>query len=213
MSAKPDRVFYTGAILWIVSIQYYITQILVAAAWSPANPYSWAYHTISDLASTQCGPYGERLVCSPLAAFMNVSFILLGVTQALGAVLLWRSIGDNRITKAGLSGLVAAGLGTIVVGCFPENTISSLHIIGAALPFVFGNLGMVLVGAGAVKFPLPVRTFTMLAGLIGLAALTLFMTQTYRGLGIGGMERIVAYPQSIWMILFGLYLVFLQKSE
>ena len=43
-------------------------------------------------------------------------------------------------------------------------------------------------------------------GLVGLSALGLFLTHTYGPLGRGGMERVVAYPQTIWMILFGLYM-------
>jgi hypothetical protein len=33
-----------------------------------------------------------------------------------------------------------------------------------------------------------------------------FASSHYLGLGEGGMERIVAYPQTLWLIFFGTYL-------
>ena len=42
---------------------------------------------------------------------------------------------------------------------------------------------------------------------IGLVALSFFLKNVYLGLGIGGMERIVSYPQTIWMIVFGAYVL------
>lgn len=197
--------YYAGAILWVLSVQYYVTQVLVAAGWP--QHYSWAYNTISDLANTSCHPYGNRLVCSPYHAWMNASFILLGITMAAGSVLLWKYLAVNRAARAGLGFLVIAGIGTVLVGLFPENTVSALHITGAALPFVLGNLAIVMLGASLPKLPMLLRGFSIILGLTGLAALALFMTQTYLGLGIGGMERIVAYPQSIWMIVTGLFLL------
>jgi hypothetical membrane protein len=103
--------------------------------------------------------------------------------------------------------MVLAGAGTILVGLFPENTVSALHITGAALPFILGNLGMVLLGIALNKFPPLLRGFSIASGLVGLIALVLFMAQAYLGLAIGGMERFVAYPQSIWMIVTGFYLL------
>jgi hypothetical membrane protein len=199
--------YYAGAILWLLSIQYYVVQIITANDWAGSNSYSWANNTISDLANTHCGMYGDRLVCSPLHMLMNGSFLLLGITMAVGALLLWTYLGVSRLARLGLSCMVIAGPGTILVGLFPENTVSALHITGAALPFIFGNLGMIILGIALNKLPVLLRGFSVLCGLVGLIALVLFMTQIYLGLGIGGMERFAAYPQSIWMIVTGLYLL------
>lgn len=195
-----------GAVLWVLSIQYYIVQLVAAAAWSSTRGYSWAGNTISDLGNTHCGLYGDRLVCSPLHFYMNLSFIILGTTMTVGAAMLM-SRNSRMSVKTGLSLLIAAGVGTVIVGLFPENTISALHILGAALPFTLGNLGMILIGLYLEALPRVLRIFTIASGAIGLAALVLFMTQSYFGLGIGGMERIVGYPQSIWMIVFGLFML------
>jgi hypothetical membrane protein len=199
--------YYAGAILWLLSAQYYIVQVMTANGWAKINGYSWANNTISDLANTRCGAYGDRLVCSPLHTLMNGSFILLGITMAAGSLLLWPYLAVNRPARLGLACMVIAGAGTILIGLFPENTVSALHITGAALPFILGNFGMILLGIAFDKFPPLLRGFSILCGSAGLIALVLFMTQTYLGLGIGGMERLAAYPQSIWMIVTATFLI------
>jgi hypothetical membrane protein len=98
--------------------------------------------------------------------------------------------------------MVLAGIGTVFVGAFPENTIRNFHIIGAALPFVFGNISLILFGV-VRSINVWLRKLALVFGVIGLVALCLFMTHHYVGLGIGGMERTVAYPQTMWLIIFG----------
>jgi hypothetical membrane protein len=203
---------YPGAILWIFSMQYYVTQLVVANSWKRPPGYSWAHNTISDLANTHCGSYGARLVCSPKHIAMNLSFMLLGATMIAGALLLQRVMATNRMARVGFMCMVVAGIGSLLVGIFPENTISAFHVGGAALCFIFGNTGMLILGAVLRILPRPLRFYTFASGLIGIAALFCFMTHTYGGLGIGGMERIVAYPQSVWMIVMGVYLVFAKKT-
>jgi hypothetical membrane protein len=50
------------------------------------------------------------------------------------------------------------------------------------------------------------QTYTILSGLIPLIALPFFIADIYFSLGLGGMERVVAYPQAIWLIFFGVYM-------
>jgi hypothetical membrane protein len=96
----------------------------------------------------------------------------------------------------------AAGAGTLLVGLFPENTISDLHILGAAVTFLCGNIALLLIGLSPY-FSRRLRIYTIGSGIIALIALALFFTHQYAGIGIGGMERITAYPQTIWLIIFG----------
>ncbi|HYH36284.1 MAG TPA: DUF998 domain-containing protein [Candidatus Saccharimonadales bacterium] len=199
-----------GAFLWAMSIQYYAVQIVVAASFS--GGYNWAYNTISDLGNTRCGTYGERLVCSPSHLLMNISFVILGVTMIIGAVLLGKKFADGPMSRLGFSCVALSGIGSILVGAFPENTVSQAHVIGAALPFLLGNIGMVLLGFSLVRLPAALRILTVLCGCLGLIALILFLTHMYAGLQIGGMERIVSYPLTIWMILFGNYVLIRRRA-
>ncbi len=56
-----DRYPFVGPLIWMLSIQYYIIQVVVAMAWT--SPYSLLRNTISDLGNTACGSYGGRFVC------------------------------------------------------------------------------------------------------------------------------------------------------
>lgn len=194
-----------GPFLWLASIQYFITQIITAVAW--VTTYSWWNNTISDLGNTACGMYGPLYVCSPLHMLMNTSFVVQGITTIAGAVLIRKQFGPSKLTTAGFACMALAGVGTILVGLFPENTIAILHIVGAALPFIFGNIGIVILGSVLKKLPKWLRIWGISTGALGLVGLVLFLFHIYLGQGIGGMERIVAYPQTIWMIVLGSYLL------
>jgi hypothetical membrane protein len=135
---------------------------------------------------------------------MNISFVTLGLCMTLGALLLYRYHGKSTASKVGFGLLALAGLGTALVGLFPENTVAPLHVMGAAMPFLLGNIALVLLGF-TLRAPHVLRLYTTVSGLVALSALVLFLTHTYLGIGIGGMERITAYPQTIWLIVFGLH--------
>lgn len=192
-----------GPTFFIVCVQYFITQYFVAQAW--LTPFSLSKNVISDLGNTACGFYVDRYVCSPQYAWMNASFIVLGLTMIAGSTLLHQNFRKNFGSFIGFTLMAVAGFGTILVGIFPENTISALHFIGALMPFALGNAGLVILG---VSLPVPriLKMFTVLSGLFALIALLLFQNGIYLGLGEGGMERVVAYPQTIWLIVFGLYM-------
>ncbi len=198
-----DRYPLIGPAIWTLSIQYFIVQIMAAETYKTA--YSLRFNTISDLGNSVCGIYSGRYVCSPLHNLMNVSFIVLGITMASGALLIYQEFKRDTMTLIGFSCMALAGLGTVTVGLFPENTISVLHILGAGLPFLIGNIGLLILGTSLI-LPKLLRYYTLLSGVVALVALVPFYTQHYFGLGIGGMERFVAYPQTFWLIAFGLYI-------
>jgi hypothetical membrane protein len=203
MQVFVDRYPLVGPALWVLSVQYFAVQLIVAAAWS--YPYSWLHNTISDLGNTACGPYGGRLICSPQHNLMNASFIILGITMFQGAMLIYQEFGETSLSLVGFSFMALAGFGTILVGLFPENTIGSLHYVGALLPFLIGNLGILILGL-VLNIPKWLRVYSRATGIFTLAALALFTTHTYLGLDIGGMERLTAYPQTVWLIVFGIYI-------
>ena len=198
-----DKFPYVGPVAWIVSLQYFIIQIIAARAWN--SPYSITSNPISDLGNTACGVYVDRYVCSPLHGLMNASFILLGVTMMIGAVLIYQEFRETTYSGIGFGLMGLAAFGTLLVGLFPENTVSELHFFGALLPFVLGNIGMVVLAA-VLDIPDWLRSFTLALGLLALAALPILVVHSSLGLSIGGIERIVAYPQTIWLILFGVYI-------
>lgn len=192
-----------GPLFWLLSIQYFLLQGVVASAW--AAPFSLARNAISDLGNTACAVYGDRYVCSPLHGLMNASFIIMGVTIALGALLISDDFRPNRLSRIGFHFMMLAGLGTVLVGLFPENTVGALHLLGALLPFGLGNAALVIFSF-SLSLPPFFRYYTRVSGFVALAALALFLFDRYMGLGLGGMERLAAYPQVIWLIAFGAYI-------
>jgi hypothetical membrane protein len=198
-----DRYPLVGPVFWITSLQFFIVQVIVRMAW--ATPYSLTQNTISDLGNTACGVYAGRYVCSLLHAWMNTSFIVLGITMMLGSILIYHEFRKTAASAVGFGFMALAGLGTLLVGLFAENTIASLHVLGAALPFVIGNLALLILGL-ALDLPRAFRYYTLISGVVSLAAFVLFITHHYVGLGIGGMERLAAHPQTIWLIAFGIYM-------
>lgn len=192
-----------GPYLYLSSLQYFVVQLVVALRWSPA--YSLQRDTISDLGNTVCGRFNGRFVCSPLHALMNVSFIVLGVTMIAGSVLLRHALPPTR-ARLGFLFMAIAGVGVVVVGVFPENTVSAIHGWGATLPFTIGNVGVIVLGL-SLALPRALRLLTLTLGVIALAALVFYASSHYLGLGEGGIERLVAYPQTVWLILLGAYLL------
>ena len=199
-----DKYPLVGPIIWILSVQYFVAQLIVASAWSPA--YSWAHNLISDLGNTLCGPYLGNTVCSPAHGLMNLSFIALGITMALGSLLIYQEFRENKWSLVGFSLMALAGFGTILVGVFPENTIGGLHHLGAFLALGVGNLSLIIIAMALHRVRHSFRIYTIVSGAISLLAFALFALGIQFGLGAGTIERVASYPQTIWLILFGVYM-------
>lgn len=197
-----------AAIAWVSSIQFFIAQAVVQSAWK--TPFSLTANYISDLGNTVCGSYpvgSEMYVCSPWHAVMNASFLLMGVTVPLGAVLAGDAL-RSAGARCGLVMIAVGGLGFVLVGLFPENVNIAPHRLGAGLQFVSGNLGQAVVGFSLLRtrsWRGP-AVFSIASGLLGLLASALLVTGHYLGLGIGGMERLAAYALPIWTIVIGVAL-------
>ena len=198
-----DRYPYLGPIIWLLNVQYFVVQVMVAVAWPV--PYNWLRDAISDLGNTACGVYSDHYVCSPMHSIMNASFISLGMAMLIGSVLISQEFRGRRGRGLGFDGMAIAGVGTLLVGLFPENTIGLLHTTGALLAFLIGNLAIVAFGL-YLDLPKSFRRYTLTSGIVSLTALTLLLTNHRLGLGFGGMERLTGYPQTVWLIAFGAYM-------
>ena len=189
-----------AAIFFVSSIQYFVVQYVVARRWH--RPYSVARNTISDLGSSVCERFDGRYVCSPWHTAMNVSFVVLGLTMVAGSRIMWRTHRSSWATFSGFVCLAIGGIGVVVVGVVPENSVPLVHGLGAALPFLVGNIGVLLVGFARWR-TLRFRASALILGAVSLFALFFYTRAQFFGLGVGGMERVVAYPQTIWLIIAG----------
>jgi hypothetical membrane protein len=203
------RAIWLGAIIWILAVQFFIAQGVVQSAWT--TPFSLKQNFISDLGNTTCAPYplgSNSYVCSPWHAWMNASFIWLGLTILFGGALVRSAFPAGWARAAGLTLLLLAGLGIIAVGLYPENENIELHRLGAAGHFVLGNLAMVALGIALrqARGRQALAIYSIVSGVVGLVATALFINDHYWGLGIGGMERVAAYPLPLWLSVTGLSL-------
>lgn len=204
LTAFTDKYPLIGPVVWILSVQYFVIQLIVAHSWDPS--YSWSKNLISDLGNTACGQYFDRYVCSPQHSLMNASFILLGVTMALGSILIYREFRRSRGSLVGFLLMALAGIGTIFVGLYPENTIAAAHGTGAFFGLVIGNISLVVLAFALKNIRREFRIYTFTSGSFSLLVFGLFYAGINVGIGHGNMERLISYPQTIWLILFGIYM-------
>ena len=168
LKSFTDRYPYLGPLIWFATLEYFVIQYIVAANW--ATPYSLLRNPISDLGNTGCGLYEGRHVCSPEHGLMNFAFVALGLLMAAGAPLIHQEFREHRLAVVGFGGMAIAGLGTVLVGLSPENVNHTVHVFGAAGPFLVGNVALVILSC-TPTMPISVRALTGIAGVIGLVGL------------------------------------------
>jgi hypothetical membrane protein len=190
---------WLGPVLWLCTVQNFA--VVAFAARDFKGGYDWAHNHISDLGNTACGWFHGRYVCSPHHGVVNSSYIALGAAMAFGALLIYHEFRYNRGAIIGFSGVAFAGLGAFLVGIFPENSIHWMHLIGAGLVFVAGNLGIIVLGF-SLKAPKWLQIYSVATGVIALTAVGLFITHTFLGLGYGSLEHTATDSETIWMIVF-----------
>jgi hypothetical membrane protein len=127
--------------------------------------------------------------------------LLTGMLVAAAGLLLFRRYGH----RAAVWSTVLLGAGIFLVGVFPGNTAPHQYV--SLFTFTAGGIAA-LVSARVVRGPL--RSVSTVLGTIALAALVLgtFLIDwaPVAALGLGGIERWVAYPVVLWMVAFGGYL-------
>ena len=198
-----------GPVVFMGAALYFVIQLIVAWVFIPN--YSLVSNSISDLGETSCGGYGSPGMCSPRWWLMNYAgFLLLGLIMVIGSALLYheftqRAPHERHAAMFGFGLMALAGLGSILVGLFPENENRTMHIIGAFLAIAIGNLAILVLG-GALTLPESMRRSMLIFSSLALAALLCFASHKSFGIGRGMMERIAAYPVTIWLIAFGLYI-------
>lgn len=205
-----DRYDWMGPFIAVLSSWYFAAQVLVAWVFRP--PYSFVSNTISDLGNTACPPPHSDL-CSPRHVVMNVSIIALGVTMIVGAVLIFSefSFADDRRERsaawAGFGCMALGGAGAVLVGAVPENVNTlHLHTVGTAAAIGFGQLAILILGLALGQVDDWLREFMLVTSLLVLLVGISIAFKHQFGLGAGAAERLAQYPESLWLILFGLYI-------
>ncbi|MEE9267806.1 MAG: DUF998 domain-containing protein [Thermoplasmata archaeon] len=176
----------SGLLLFLGGVQFTVG-LMIAASLTPG--YSIADDTISSLGVREG------------ALVFNISIILLGVFVLAAAYFIRSALGSLVVAVL----VAVAGIGALGVGVFPATTVfAGVHGLFSLITFLFSNVAAIYV-ARFVRTPL--LPLSIALGVIGLAALGLFISGTYLGLGIGGMERMIVLPVLAWAIALGGYLM------
>lgn len=203
-----------GATLWIFCLQYFLAEAVAISGWP--GSYSLSGNYISDLGALGCGARAGGVadaagsVCSPLHALMNASFLLQGALIVCGTALVWSRFPRGALWTAALLLIGASGVGVFVVGLAPEDAAPAPHFLGAVENFLCCNAGMAAMGLAMLTSRRPPRVLgfiTMAAGVVGLLGIVLLGLRAYAGLGVGGMERVVAYPFPLWLAGMGVLIL------
>jgi hypothetical membrane protein len=181
--------------------------IITGEALFPAR-YTTAHNTISDLGSTwQPG----NIVREPSATIFNAAMLVTGSMIVAAAACFYRA----RRSRAVAVSLALVGIGLVGVGIFPGTEIGG-HPSNAGVHPLFS---MLIFSAGGVSALLayrvttsPFRYLSAALGLITLLSLLFSSALGATALGLGGVERWVAYPVVLWLIAFGGYLLGRQRA-
>ncbi|OPY31341.1 MAG: hypothetical protein A4E32_01794 [Methanomassiliicoccales archaeon PtaU1.Bin124] len=175
-----------GLILLLAGIQFALL-LIIAETQYPG--YNAGTNVISDL-----GVWGQ-----PSAIIFNPSVFLFGLMAVIAAYLLRNEPGMCRVPLF----TAISGIGAMGVGIFPE-TIHWPHVISAGIAFGVG--GIACVHCYRIAKP-PLRFVFFGLGALSLISLVLTGAHIDLGLGEGGIERLVAYPIVIWVIMLGVLLL------
>ena len=211
--ASRRRVALAGTLL-LIGGAWTILSITIAESLTPG--YSVSNETISGLGSPifsgTCNdaPKCVILIQPASAIFVFAEFLngILGLWT--GSIL--RSATCHRrfalaISVVGVANsLVGASYLPFYLGGSSVTVIvaaGAVHVVGAFTTFVLTPIAAI----STYRFTrAPLRYFSLVLGAFALAANFLFLTGNFLGLGYGGMERMVAYPLSLWGIGFGAHI-------
>ncbi|WP_054848917.1 DUF998 domain-containing protein [Vulcanisaeta sp. JCM 14467] len=167
-----------AGLLIFIGVAEFLLLMLIAEALYPG--YSVSRNYISDLG------------VGPVALIFNSSIIIMGLLLIIAAVLVWRLSRVFAVTIA------LTGIGAMGVGIFPE-TMHPFHLIFALIAFLFASIS----SYPTIKISRsPGKVLWPILGTIGFIALLLFIKHIYLGLGPGGMERMIVYPNLVWALAF-----------
>jgi len=194
--ARDRAVTLAGALLAATGIGIVLSTITNEALYPAQRHYSTFADTISSLSGTEPP---DSYTVQPNRLIFIVTMAVAGVL-VLAATALLRHLAQRRLVIA----LAVFGTGLIGIAVFPGD-VATWHPIFALTCFVGGSIAAIL---SRTMLDRPVRAFAVSLGSVALAATVLGLDffadlgpQT--AIGIGGVERWIAYPVLLWLVLFG----------
>ena len=176
-----------GLLFFVGVVQFVLAVVVSEAVYSG---YSVGQQVMSDL--------GDWSLAGNYAAVFNASIILSGMLVIGGAYFIHRGFKNRLFTSL----LVIWGVAEFGVGIVAENISLPVHVVFALVAMVFGGASAIM----SYKFvKSPLSYISVILGAVTLSALVLFISGVY--LGLGGMQRFIIYPISLWSLGFGAHLI------
>jgi hypothetical membrane protein len=210
------RTYVAAGAFWIAAAVVYLVAEAVTAAAFPG--YSYATNYISDLGVPEVGTFQGRVINSPRHLLMNTAFVLSGILFLIAALLAVRaSTSGPRKTFTVLSAIYAVGIS--LVGLFhgsqesADNGLAILHVGGAGMAIIGGNLAVVTAGIAARRLSggSLYMTACIALGAFGLASLVMLQidagSSAVNILPEGIWERFAVYTVTVWQLLTGVALL------
>lgn len=191
------REVVAGALLSVTGIAVILAIITNEALYPAARHYSTFANTISDLGGTE--PPNSYMV-QPNRLIFIITMALAGVLVLTATYLLWSVVERRRFLVA----LGIFGVGIIGIAVFPGN-VATIHPLFSLLCFLGGSVAAIL---SRKILDVPLRYFAVALGSIGLLA-TVFGLESLANwgpqatIGVGGIERWIAYTVLLWLVLLG----------
>jgi len=182
-------ILFVGSFGFILAMQ--VSEFIDGASYNVANNY------ISDL-GIYCATNASCIEL-PSHNLFDISIFLLGLAIAFGSYFLYRAF-RNRFFS-GL--LILSGIGAMGVGLFPENYAAE-HELFSLVVFLFG--GLAAIAAYKIERK-PLNYFSPIIGMFSILMLVCFVAGYDLGIGVGGMERMVAYPVLLWGVGLGAHMI------
>jgi hypothetical membrane protein len=187
--AKEYNKRIAGLLFFVGAVQFVLAVVISEAVYSG---YSVGQQPMSDL--------GNWSLAGNSAAIFNVSAILLGMFGIAGAYFIQRGFKNRLFTSL----LAISGIGYVGVGVVAENISLPVHVIFAIVSLVFGAASAIV----SYKFEKsPISYVSVIFGAVILLATVLLLSETYLGLGLGGMQHFIIYSLLLWELGFGAYLI------
>ncbi len=195
---RPRYLAAAGALLFAAGVVAFMG-IITAEALYPEG-YSTSLNAISDLGATEPP---DSVIEEPSATIFNTVMMVTGVLLLLSSFFL--QYGTRRWAAAVFAALF--GLGALGVGIFPGDT-GAIHALFALLTFIAGGIAAIVAYSVTTA---PFRYFSVVLGAVALVVLVLYFalgdSSPLAPLGMGGVERWVAYPIVLWTLGFGGHLM------
>lgn len=145
------------------------------------------------------------------AAIFSTSMLLAGILVIAGSVLLFASRERTENYHAILA-ILFTGIGLAGVALFNENAFRTLHLFFAALAFASGGCSVLLCSRsfqGVFRYGSWVLGGIIVIGILVIAGAYVIppVQGLFLAIGPGFSERIVAYPEALWFMAFGIHLI------